>query len=48
MIGEAFNATYQLLDSAPRGRGEDYLEMPFSWLRRLDQYDAPDPITVAS
>jgi predicted dithiol-disulfide oxidoreductase (DUF899 family) len=45
---EAFNATYQLLDRAPRGRDEDHLEMPFSWLRRRDQYDTPIPITITS
>lgn len=36
---EAFNATNQLLDRAPRGRDEDQLAVPYSWVRRRDQYD---------
>ena len=37
---EAFNATYQLLDRAPRGRNEGGLPRPAAWLRRRDEYDA--------
>jgi predicted dithiol-disulfide oxidoreductase (DUF899 family) len=36
---EAFNSAYQLLDRAPRGRGEDELPLPFAWVRRHDQYE---------
>jgi predicted dithiol-disulfide oxidoreductase (DUF899 family) len=38
---EAFNATYQLLDRAPRGRDEDALPFPFAWARRRDEYHGP-------
>jgi len=37
---EAFNATYQLLDRAPRGRNESDLPYPTAWLRRRDEYGA--------
>jgi predicted dithiol-disulfide oxidoreductase (DUF899 family) len=37
---EAFNATYQLLDRAPRGRDEDELTPPSAWIRRRDEYGA--------
>lgn len=36
---DAFNATYQLLDRAPRGRDEDALPAPVAWLRRHDEYE---------
>ena len=36
---DAFNATYQLLDRAPRGRAEVGLPAPIAWLRRHDEYD---------
>jgi len=36
---EPFNAAYQLLDRAPRGRNEEELPSPRAWLRRRDQYD---------
>ncbi|KMW56994.1 hypothetical protein AIOL_001952 [Candidatus Rhodobacter oscarellae] len=35
-----FNGAYQLLDLAPKGRGEADLPWPMAWLRRHDQYDA--------
>jgi predicted dithiol-disulfide oxidoreductase (DUF899 family) len=41
---DAFNAAYQLLDRAPRGRGEDALPLPIVWIRRHDEY----PDTVAA
>jgi predicted dithiol-disulfide oxidoreductase (DUF899 family) len=34
---DAFNATYQLLDRAPRGRDES--ELPPTWIRRHDEYE---------
>lgn len=37
---DAFNATYQLLDMAPRGRDEGALPWSMAWLRRHDQYGA--------
>jgi len=37
---DVFNAAYQLLDLAPRGRDEEGLEWTMAWLRRHDQYDA--------
>ena len=38
---EPFNAAYQLLDLAPRGRDEDGLAWTMEWLRRHDQYGSP-------
>jgi predicted dithiol-disulfide oxidoreductase (DUF899 family) len=35
---DAFNATFQLLDRAPRGRDEDALPVPVAWVRRHDEY----------
>ena len=35
---DAFNAAYQLLDLAPRGRDEDELDFTMSWLHRHDAY----------
>ncbi|MDH4145229.1 MAG: DUF899 domain-containing protein [Acidimicrobiia bacterium] len=35
---DPFNAAYQMLDVAPRGRDEDALDWPMAWLRRHDQY----------
>jgi predicted dithiol-disulfide oxidoreductase (DUF899 family) len=40
---EAFNAAYQLLDRAPRGRDEDQLPVPYAWVRRRHQYHSPEP-----
>jgi predicted dithiol-disulfide oxidoreductase (DUF899 family) len=40
---DAFNATYQLLDRAPRGRAEDGLPVTVAWLRRHDEYDDSGP-----
>ena len=37
---DPFNAAYQLLDLAPRGRDEDGLPWTMAWLRRHDQYSA--------
>ena len=37
---DVFNAAYQLLDLAPRGRDEEGLEWTLQWLRRHDQYEA--------
>lgn len=34
------NAGYQLLDLVPKGRDEDDLPSPMSWLRHRDAYDA--------
>jgi predicted dithiol-disulfide oxidoreductase (DUF899 family) len=36
---DAFNAAYQLLDRAPRGRDEDALGVPILWIRRHDEYE---------
>jgi predicted dithiol-disulfide oxidoreductase (DUF899 family) len=36
---DAFNATFQLLDRAPRGRDEDALPAPIAWIRRHDEYE---------
>ncbi len=36
---ESINACYQLLDLVPKGRGEDGLPMPMSWVRLRDEYD---------
>ena len=35
---DPFNAAYQLLDLAPKGRDEDHLEYSMGWLRRHDEY----------
>lgn len=35
---DAFNATYQLLDRAPRGRDEQDLPFTMSWVRLRDEY----------
>lgn len=35
---EVINAAYQLLDLVPKGRDEDGLPMPMSWVRLRDQY----------
>jgi predicted dithiol-disulfide oxidoreductase (DUF899 family) len=40
---DAFNATFQLLDRAPRGRDEGELPAPVAWLRRHDEYEHADP-----
>jgi predicted dithiol-disulfide oxidoreductase (DUF899 family) len=39
---DAFNATNQLLDRAPRGRDETGLARPFAWLHRHDEYELAD------
>ncbi len=45
---DAFNAAYQLLDRAPRGRDEDEFTLPIKWIRRHDEYvDAPHATTTA-
>jgi predicted dithiol-disulfide oxidoreductase (DUF899 family) len=36
---DAFNAAYQLLDRAPRGREEEALPLPIFWIRRHDEYE---------
>lgn len=36
---DPLNATYQLLDLVPRGRDEDSLPYPMSWVKLHDQYD---------
>ena len=36
---DAFNGAYQLLDRAPKGRDEDDLPGPVSWVRRHDEYE---------
>ena len=40
---DAFNATFQLLDRAPRGRDEDALPVPVAWVRRHDEYGQAEP-----
>ncbi|WP_028060702.1 DUF899 domain-containing protein [Candidatus Solirubrobacter pratensis] len=35
---DAFNVGYQLLDRAPRGRGEDGVQPSHAWLKRHDEY----------
>lgn len=35
---DALNATYQMLDLVPKGRDEDDLEYPMSWVRLHDRY----------
>ncbi|HSS09478.1 MAG TPA: DUF899 domain-containing protein [Acidimicrobiales bacterium] len=44
---EAFNAGYQLLDRAPKGRDEDDLPNTIAWLRRHDDYDET-PLAAAT
>jgi predicted dithiol-disulfide oxidoreductase (DUF899 family) len=41
---DAFNATYQLLDRAPRGRDEGGLPMTVAWVRRHDEYGPAEPV----
>jgi predicted dithiol-disulfide oxidoreductase (DUF899 family) len=36
---DVFNAAYQLLDRAPRGRDEDAMQVPVAWVRRHDEYE---------
>jgi predicted dithiol-disulfide oxidoreductase (DUF899 family) len=36
---DAFNSANQLLDRAPRGRDEDALPGPITWIRRHDEYE---------
>ena len=36
---DAFNGAYQLLDRAPKGRDEDDLPGPVTWVRRHDEYE---------
>jgi len=43
---DAFNATFQLLDRAPKGRDEGDLPAPVAWLRRHDEYDRAEPEPV--
>jgi len=40
---DAFNATFRLLDRAPRGRDEDALPVPVAWVRRHDEYRQAEP-----
>ncbi len=35
---DPMNAAYQLLDLVPRGRDEQDLPFPMTWLRRRDEY----------
>ena len=35
---DPLNATYQMLDLVAKGRDEDELEFPMSWVRRNDEY----------
>lgn len=37
---DSMNATYQILDLVPKGRDEEALPYPMSWLRHRDKYDA--------
>ena len=37
------NATFQLLDRAPRGRDEDALPVPVARVRRHDEYGQAEP-----
>jgi predicted dithiol-disulfide oxidoreductase (DUF899 family) len=43
---DAFNAAYQLLDRAPRGRAEEGLPSPVAWLRRHDEYEPAEPASA--
>lgn len=36
---DILNAGYSLLDLAPKGRAEEGLPQPMSWLRLCDQYE---------
>ncbi len=36
---DPLNGTYQLLDLVPRGRDEDALDYPMSWVRHHDRYE---------
>jgi predicted dithiol-disulfide oxidoreductase (DUF899 family) len=36
---DTFNATYRLLDVAPKGRNEGELPFPMDWVRLHDEYD---------
>jgi predicted dithiol-disulfide oxidoreductase (DUF899 family) len=44
---DAINAANQLLDRAPKGRDEDDLAVPISWLRRHDEYEPTQDATTA-
>jgi predicted dithiol-disulfide oxidoreductase (DUF899 family) len=37
--GDVLMGIYQLLDRAPRGRDEEGLDFPMSWVRRHDEYE---------
>jgi predicted dithiol-disulfide oxidoreductase (DUF899 family) len=41
---DSVNATYQLLDLTPRGRGEAGAEFPQYWVRHHDKYDGVTPL----
>jgi predicted dithiol-disulfide oxidoreductase (DUF899 family) len=38
---DLLNTAYNYLDLTPKGRDEDGLTMPMSWVRRHDEYDQP-------
>jgi predicted dithiol-disulfide oxidoreductase (DUF899 family) len=37
--GDVLMGVYQLLDRAPKGRGEEGLSFPMAWVRRHDEYE---------
>jgi len=39
---DTLNVTYQILDLVPKGRDEDELSDPMDWVKRRDEYDAPE------
>ena len=43
---DAYNATFQLLDRAPKGRDEDALPLPIAWIRRHDEYGQAGPASA--
>jgi len=45
---EVMMHTYALLELTPKGRDEDELEYPMSWVRHHDRYEAAAPAPVAS
>jgi predicted dithiol-disulfide oxidoreductase (DUF899 family) len=39
---DLMNTAYNYLDLMPKGRDEDHLDHPMSWLRHHDRYDLPE------
>ena len=41
---DSLNVAYQFLDLVPKGRGEDHLPYPMSWVRHHDSYEGNDHV----